>query len=92
MPIKPVLELDWTDAMDGNVGFPVIALRLLTCGLALATLPALGGTRTYFVHGDHLGTPQVMTDSDQRVVWTARYQPFGEATVDENPDGDGHAT
>jgi RHS repeat-associated protein len=42
-----------------------------------------------FIHGDHLGTPQLVTDESGRVVWSARYLPFGEAAVDEDPDGDG---
>ena len=33
----------------------------------------------YFVHSDHLGTPQVLTDKDQNVVWKVEEQlPFGE--------------
>jgi RHS repeat-associated protein len=35
----------------------------------------------YFYHLDHLGTPQVMTDSEQAVVWQASYAPFGQATM-----------
>jgi RHS repeat-associated protein len=42
-----------------------------------------------FVHTDHLGTPKVMTDQSGRIVWTASHDPFGAATVDEDPDGDG---
>ena len=30
-----------------------------------------------------------MTDRDARVVWTAVYRPYGEAYVDDDPDGDG---
>lgn len=30
-----------------------------------------------FVHNDHLGTPQVMTNSSQQVVWSGEYLPFG---------------
>ena len=41
-----------------------------------------------FIHGDHLGTPQVVTDETGIVVWTATYLPFGQAVVDEDPDGD----
>ncbi|MBU6953834.1 RHS repeat domain-containing protein [Hahella sp. HN01] len=36
----------------------------------------------YFIHSDHLGTPQAMTDSDQNVVWKTLQTPFGE-TVKE---------
>ena len=36
---------------------------------------------TYYFHNDHLGTPLVLTDEDQNVVWQGRYDPFGK--VDE---------
>jgi RHS repeat-associated protein len=51
-------------------------------------LPA-GSSDIRFIHGDHLGTPQRVTDEAGQVVWAASYLPFGEATVDEDPDGDG---
>lgn len=35
----------------------------------------------YYLHGDHLDTPQVITDASQAVVWEAHYTPFGKATV-----------
>lgn len=38
----------------------------------------------YFVHNNHLGTAQVITDSNQQVVWAANYEPFGAVTVTEN--------
>lgn len=31
-----------------------------------------------YVHADHLGIPQKMTDGSQTLVWDAVYQPFGE--------------
>jgi RHS repeat-associated protein len=36
---------------------------------------------SYKVHTDHLGTPQIITDESQNVVWEADYEPFGEATI-----------
>lgn len=48
-----------------------------------------GAAEPVFIHGDHLGTPQYATDLEGTVIWTADYLPFGEATVDEDPDGDG---
>ena len=36
---------------------------------------------TYFVHNDHLGTPQKITDQTQAIVWDATYKPFGEVEV-----------
>ena len=51
---------------------------------AMATI--LGGlssytqatTQMYYVHNDHLGTPIVMTDQSQTVVWEGNKNPFGE--------------
>jgi RHS repeat-associated protein len=43
----------------------------------------------YYFHNDHLGTPQTMSDASGRKVWVAEYDPFGKATVDQDPDGDG---
>jgi len=34
-----------------------------------------------FIHNDHLGTPQQITDGTQTIVWKADFTPFGEATV-----------
>ncbi|MBW2005045.1 MAG: RHS domain-containing protein [Deltaproteobacteria bacterium] len=36
---------------------------------------------TYYYLNDHLGTPQIMTDSNGTVVWEASYRPFGDAEV-----------
>ena len=44
--------------------------------LALVT-----GGNIYTIHTDHLGTPQVITDVSQTVVWQADYKPFGEANI-----------
>jgi len=35
----------------------------------------------YYYHFDHLGTPIMLTDSNQAIVWDATYDPFGKATV-----------
>ncbi|MCP3999675.1 MAG: hypothetical protein GY727_02060, partial [Gammaproteobacteria bacterium] len=53
----------------------------LLCLVAGSVAQADGSTATYFVHTDHLGTPQVMTDIYQDIVWKADYNPFGKATV-----------
>jgi len=34
-----------------------------------------------YVHSDHLGTPQLLTDQSQAVVWSADYEPFGEVNI-----------
>ena len=44
--------------------------------------PASTGTTLAYVHNDHLGTPQAMTDEAGNEIWRAIYDPFGKATVD----------
>jgi RHS repeat-associated protein len=39
----------------------------------------VAGGALYFVHPDHLGTPQRITDGGQNVVWDAAFAPFGWA-------------
>ena len=59
----------------------LISLSLVSTGVKAEDL--------YFIHNDHLGTAQVITDKDQTVVWQGDYQPFGEVeettAVIENP-------
>jgi RHS repeat-associated protein len=40
------------------------------------------GSDYFFYQNDHLGTPTMMTASNGRIVWSARYTAFGEAAVD----------
>jgi RHS repeat-associated protein len=38
----------------------------------------------YYYHNDHLGTPQLLTDQVQGIVWRGDYEPFGEVNVPTN--------
>jgi len=66
-----------------------------TVGGGTTTPPPTGGGATvgmeaiYWHHNDHLGTPQAMTDINGTKVWEMSQTPFGIATVNEDPDGDG---
>jgi RHS repeat-associated protein len=35
----------------------------------------------YYYHNDHLGTPQMLTDSMKRIVWKVGYSAFGETNI-----------
>ena len=48
----------------------------------------LESTTTYWIHTDHLGTPLSVTDTARRTVWNADYEPFGTATINDDPDND----
>jgi RHS repeat-associated protein len=67
-----------TIALSNDANGYVIAdgIRLVSTG---STNPAQAGI--FYVHNDHLGTPQVITDDQQAVVWQAYYDPFGKATI-----------
>jgi RHS repeat-associated protein len=45
-------------------------------GMPVATITPSAG-QVYFLHTDRLGAPQLATDSNQTVQWSAAYQPFG---------------
>jgi len=44
-------------------------------------LALINSTDSYYLHLDHLGTPQLLTDSAGVVAWQADYEPFGKASV-----------
>jgi RHS repeat-associated protein len=55
----------------------------------LLAIAPKGKSRLLFVHSDHLGTPIRMTNKKGALVWRTDHKPFGEASVNEDPDGDG---
>ncbi len=52
-------------------------------------LAVIDNATIYYVHTDHLATPHKLTNSTGTVVWSTSYDPFGSATVNEDPDSDG---
>ena len=63
-------NVDWWDEgiVNGWIGYP--------------PGPNAGVVDNYFwVHNDHLGTPQLMTADDQFIVWHQTYTPFGDKWV-----------
>lgn len=61
----------------------------ISASFFLTVSPLFAREAVYYYHNDHLGTPQMMTDQTGTKVWEAEYLPFGEATVNEDPDGNG---
>ncbi|MCB2263769.1 MAG: DUF6531 domain-containing protein [Candidatus Thiosymbion ectosymbiont of Robbea hypermnestra] len=43
----------------------------------------------YYIHTDHLGTPRLVSDQSQTVIWHWISDPFGKATPNQDPDGNG---
>jgi RHS repeat-associated protein len=75
---------------------PRAALVLFSAGLAsqsIECVPPPAGA-FFWIHTDHLGAPIAMSDtpaaaSAAKIVWRAKYEPFGQAAVYTDPDGDG---
>ena len=44
----------------------------------------ISNNNIYYYHNDHLGTPKVITDESQTVVWQASHLPFGLANITTN--------
>ncbi len=66
--------------MDGSTGNPIreyIWLGSLPIGY-IDRLGTSGASRLFFIHADHLGRPQKITDSTRAVVWDGVFAPFGE--------------
>ncbi|MCH9671030.1 MAG: RHS domain-containing protein, partial [Gammaproteobacteria bacterium] len=49
-------------------------------GMPIAMVDAASGA-IYHFHNDHLGTPKVLTDEAQTIVWEAYHSPFGTAEI-----------
>jgi RHS repeat-associated protein len=67
-------------AFDNNNAGATSAPVNITVNAALAQL--------YFVQVDHLNTPRLIVDANQRTVWRRDNQePFGDSPPDDNPSG-----
>lgn len=72
------LQLSTLGASGPNIDF--IELIELNGGEGVPEPPDPVSTelQMYFIHNDHLGTPQVVTNINQQVAWMADYLPFGK--------------
>lgn len=65
---------------------------LLSAFVLIFVSPAFAETKVFYFHNDQIGTPQLLTDMNQKVVWRIKYQPFGEdEVVEQDADGNGVA-
>ena len=62
-------RVEVTDSTDGVVAADAVRFVSVTTS----------GAGLMYVHADHLGTPQKMTNESQALVWDAVYEPFGNA-------------
>jgi YD repeat-containing protein len=53
-------------------------LALAVVGVSCVRFTPLQSPSVYYYHNDFLGTPQRMSDDKGAIVWTGRYEPFGQ--------------
>lgn len=70
------------EATDNKGGVTVTPI------LTVTVLAQMQGV--FYIHPDHLGTPRLVTDDKNKVVWRndPLGEPFGATVPDEDPDGD----
>ncbi|MCK4541357.1 MAG: RHS repeat protein [Spirochaetales bacterium] len=64
---------------DGN-----FSKECLYRGKGRSAMVDVSSGEIYYFGNDRLGTPQILTDSTNTVVWEGIYKPFGEAEVNPN--------
>ena len=64
-------------------GTKLLAALALSTSLTLNLPHAAGASESamYFVHSNHLGTPELLTDESGTVLWKADYHPFGQISL-----------
>ncbi|MBI2311142.1 MAG: hypothetical protein HYU77_01375 [Betaproteobacteria bacterium] len=83
----------WTNVAAGNYILAAVATddrgaQMISGSVAITVTAAQA--QVYYIFADHLNTPRVITDQQQRIVWRwDNTDPFGTNVPDEDPDGDG---
>ena len=79
------------DSILDNNDVDIVVACAVSGGTAPGCVTTSYSRSIYYAHNDHLGTPHVLTDEAGLIVWSATYDPFGEATVNDDQDNDGNA-
>ena len=88
--------LSWPNVPAGNYTLTAKARDNQGAESSSASVPVTirrAGITAYYLHTDHLDTPRLVTDEQNRVIWrnSPLGEPFGLSPVEEDPDGDGQA-
>jgi RHS repeat-associated protein len=58
-----------------------LMMGALVIGVSVLAVGNSSAEELFYVHADHLGTPNLVTDDNQDTVWEAQALPFGAAQV-----------
>ncbi|MDO8268475.1 MAG: RHS repeat-associated core domain-containing protein [Moraxellaceae bacterium] len=59
--------------------------------IAVITPQPAQPSRIDYIHPDHLGTPRLVTNASQTIIWRWDSSPFGATDAQQDPDGDNQA-
>src|SRR5437762_3474330 len=89
----PPYSFVWTEVPQGTYA---LAARVTdNLGASMTSVPVnvtvnAAEAKLYYIHVDHLNTPRLIADDQQRTVWRwDQQEPFGVNVPDENPNGVG---
>jgi RHS repeat-associated protein len=84
-------SFNWTNVAAGSYSLTARATDNAGASTTSSPVPITVGTaqtKLYFIHTDHLNTPRLIADEQQRTVWRWDHtDPFGGNPPDENPSG-----
>ena len=85
----------WSNVAQGSYQITAVAtdafgVQTTSAPASITVTPAQASL--YFIHADHLGTPRLVTDEANQIVWRnlPTTEPFGNGTVEEDPNATGH--
>jgi RHS repeat-associated protein len=81
----------WTSVAAGQYSLTAVVTNdagQTATSAAIAITVRSAVAQIYYIHADHLNTPRLIADAQQRVVWRwDQQEPFGNNVPDENPSG-----
>jgi RHS repeat-associated protein len=87
----PPFSFVWTEVPQGT--YALTARVTDNLGASVTSVPVdivvnAAEAKLYYIHVDHLNTPRLVADDQQRTVWRwDQQEPFGVNVPDENPSG-----
>lgn len=93
--LTPPYTTTWSNVPQGS--YPITAIATDAIGAQTTSDPVTitvtpAQASLYFIHPDHLGTPRLVTDEQNAIVWRhlPTTEPFGNTPPEEDPQATGH--
>jgi RHS repeat-associated protein len=93
--LTPPYTATWSNVPQGSYQITAVATdaagaQTTSAPITIAVTPAQANL--YFIHPDHLGTPRLVTDESNTIVWRnlPTTEPFGNSPVEDDPSNTGN--